>query len=243
MNTTNKTCVITGGNGHVARATAYGLADQGFQIILLVRGNIDSAQEFITTLPGSGHQVFSADVTDTASLRLVAGQIDRCDILVNCAGYTESISPLNLHDLTDEIFDKIVSINLHGTYATIREFSNLLKASGDGLIVNITSAAGLRASASNLAYGASKAGIDLLTKSLAVSLAPTVRVISIAPGYLEDGVSGTNVTPEKREWMASITPLNRVGTAKEVADVVVAYATTIKFATGAIVVLDGGRTL
>jgi len=111
------------------------------------------------------------------------------------------------------------------------------------LIVNITSAAGLRASASNLAYGASKAGIDLLTKSLAVSLAPDVRVISIAPGYLEDGVSGTNVTPERREWMASITPMNRVGTAKEVADAIVAYATVIKFTTGAIIVLDGGRTL
>jgi 3-oxoacyl-[acyl-carrier protein] reductase len=94
-----------------------------------------------------------------------------------------------------------------------------------------------------LAYGASKAGVDLLTKSLAVSLAPAVRVISIAPGYLEQGVSGTNVTPERRAWMASITPMNRVGTAKEVADTILAYATVIKFTTGAIVVLDGGRTL
>jgi 3-oxoacyl-[acyl-carrier protein] reductase len=240
---TNKTAVITGGNGNIARATALGLAQQGIRVMLLVRNNQVDAKTFVSTLPGSGHEVLEADVTDTASLRLAASQISQCDILVNCAGYTETISPAELHQLTDEIFDKIVSVNLHGTYATIREFSDLLKSSKDGLIVNVTSAAGLRASASNLAYGASKAGIDLLTKSLAVSLAPLVRVISIAPGYLEDGVSGTTVTPERRAWMASITPMNRVGTAKEVADAIVAYATVIKFTTGAIVVLDGGRTL
>ena len=239
----NKIAVITGGNGNVARATASELAKQGAKIVLLVRNNLFNAKTFISTLSGSGHQVLEADVTDTASLKLAASQINQCDILVNCAGYTETISPSELHKLTDEIFDKIVGVNLHGTYVTIREFSDLLKATGNGLIVNITSAAGLRASASNLAYGASKAGIDLLTKSLAVSLAPDVRVISIAPGYLEDGVSGTNVTPERREWMASITPMNRVGTAKEVADAIVAYATVIKFTTGAIIVLDGGRTL
>jgi 3-oxoacyl-[acyl-carrier protein] reductase len=239
----NKTAVITGGNGNVARATACELAQQGIQIVLLVHNNIADAESFVSTLPGAGHAVLTADVTDTASLKLAASQVSRCDILINCAGYTKTISPTQLHELTDEIFGKIISVNLHGTYATIREFSDLLKASGDGLIVNITSAAGLRASTSNLAYGASKAGIDLLTKSLAVSLAPLVRVISIAPGYLEDGVSGTTVTPERRSWMASITPMNRVGTAKEVADAIVAYATVIKFTTGAIVVLDGGRTL
>jgi len=241
---TNKTAVITGGNGNIARATALGLAQQGARVVLLVRKDLLDATAFIeSVLPGTGHLAMVADVTDTRSLREAATKIDSCDILINCAGYTQSISPIDLHALTDEIFDKIVRVNLSGTYATIREFSDLLKASGDGLIVNVTSAAGLRASTSNLAYGASKAGIDLLTKSLAVSLAPLVRVISIAPGYLENGVSGTTVTPERRSWMASITPMNRVGTAKEVADAIVTYATVIKFTTGAIVVLDGGRTL
>lgn len=240
----NKTAVITGGNGQIARSTALALARQGARVVLLVRKDLLGATTFVESmLPGTGHLAMVADVTDTYSLRESASKIGCCDILINCAGFTQSISPLNLHELTDEIFDKIVRINLHGTYATIREFGDLLTASGDGLIINITSAAGLKASSSCLAYGASKAGVDLLTKSLAVSMAPTVRVISIAPGYLTEGVSGSTVTPEKREWMASITPMNRVGTANEIADAIVAYATTIKFTTGAIVVLDGGRTL
>ena len=241
---TDKTAVITGGNGRVARATATALAKQGAKIVLLVRDRLEEAKAFVdSVLSGSGHRVLLADVTDTATLRSAVSQISQCDILINCAGRTEMISPSHLHQLTDDIFDNIVSVNLKGTYATIREFSDLLKVSGDGLIINLTSAAGLGASTSNLAYGASKAGVDLLTKSLAVSLAPAVRVISIAPGYLEQGVSGTNVTPERQAWMASITPMGRVGTAQEIADTIVAYATVIKFTTGAVVVLDGGRTL
>jgi NAD(P)-dependent dehydrogenase (short-subunit alcohol dehydrogenase family) len=244
-NLNGRTAVIAGAMGKVGYATAQRLADRGARIIGLVRRDVDIAQQRLNQLPNNAlnHLALLADVTDTASLKLAASQVDRCDILINCAGYTKMIRNSELHELTDEMFHKIVSVNLHGTYATIREFGDLLKASGDGLIVNITSAAGLRASTSNVAYGASKAGVDLLTKSLAVSLAPLVRVISIAPGYLEDGVSGTTVTPDKRAWMASITPMNRVGTAKEVADAILAYATVIKFTTGAIVVLDGGRTL
>ena len=241
---TDKTAVITGGNGRVARATATALTKQGAKIVLLVRDRLEEAKAFVdSVLSGSGHRVLLADVTDTATLRSAVSQISQCDILINCAGRTEMISPSHLHQLTDDIFDNIVSVNLKGTYATIREFSDLLKVSGDGLIINVTSAAGLGASTSNLAYGASKAGVDLLTKSLAVSLAPAVRVISIAPGYLEQGVSGTNVTAERQAWMASITPMGRVGTAQEIADSIVAYATVIKFATGVVVVLDGGRTL
>lgn len=244
-NLKGQTAVITGAMGKVGYATAQRLADCGARIIGLVRRDVEAAQQRLNQLPNNAlnHLALLADVTDTASLKLAASQVDRCDILVNCAGYTKMIRNSELHELTDEMFHKIVSVNLHGTYATIREFGNLLKASGDGLIVNITSAAGLRASTSNVAYGASKAGVDLLTKSLAVSLAPTVRVISIAPGYLQDGVSGTTVTPDGRARMISITPMNRVGTAKEVADAILAYATVIKFTTGAIVVLDGGRTL
>ena len=82
---TDKTVVITGGNGRIARATATALSNQGAKIVLLVRDRLGEAQAFVdSTLSGSGHQALMADVTDTGSLRSAVTQISHCDILINC---------------------------------------------------------------------------------------------------------------------------------------------------------------
>jgi len=242
----NRTAVIVGGNGQIGRAVATRLASQGAKIIILTRSNIDQANLFATQLSNDnrGHCAIYADITDVSSIESAVTQILDCDILVNSAGCNPNIKPDNFDAMTTEIFDKTIAVNLTGVYSTIRTFASLLKASGDGLIVNITSAAGLRASSSTLPYGAAKAGVDLMTKSLARSLAPVVRVISIAPGYLAEGCSGSEpVSAEKLAWKISLTPMARVAEPDDVARAVEAYATTLNYATGDIVVLDGGRTL
>lgn len=247
-NLNGQVAVITGGCGQVGYATANRLAEQGARVIAIVRRDIDQAQEMMSRLPNShlAHFAILASITDTESIKhavtQVKDQAGRCDILVNSAGTLNPIPPTKLHDLTDDIFDEIVTTNLRGVYATIREFSDLLKVSGNGLIVNISSQSGQRASNSCVAYAASKAGVDLMTRTLAKSMAPDVRVIAVSPGYLEQATSGATRIQDN-SILADGSPLKRIGIADDIASTVEAYATTIRFATGVVVLVDGGRLL
>jgi NAD(P)-dependent dehydrogenase (short-subunit alcohol dehydrogenase family) len=144
--------------------------------------------------------------------------------------------------LTDTLFDEIVQTNLRGVFATIKAFAPLLTASGDGLVVNVSSIAGFTGSGSNLAYVAAKAGVDVLTRSLAKILAPAVRVIAVSPGVVDSGfVPGRGA--DFNERAAGTMPLKRVGTVEDIASAIEACATHLRFATGSRFVIDGGRSL
>jgi len=133
-------------------------------------------------------------------------------------------------------------VNWRGQFAAIRTFAPMLQASGDGLIVSISSIAGQTGTGSSIAYCATKAGIDVMTKSLARALAPTVRVLGVAPGVVDTGfVPGRGA--EFNAKTAASTPLRRVATADDVAQAVLACATTLRFSTGTTLVVDGGRSL
>lgn len=247
-NLLGRVAVIVGGGGQVGSATAQRLAEQGAQVVLLVHRNLERANKIVSDLPRPelGHFVVQASVTDTASLKTavttIKNRAGRCDILVNTAGVLTPVSPTDLHALTDELFDEMIITNLRGVYATIREFSELLTASGDGLIVNVSSQSGQRASNSCVAYAASKAGLDLMTKTLAKSMAPNVRVLGISPGYLENATSGVTRL-QNNSVLAAQSPLQRLGTADDIASTIEACATTIRFATGTVFLVDGGRLL
>lgn len=243
-NLNNKTVVITGAIGQIGYATARRLSACGAKIIGLVHRRFEQAQEMFDHLPNSelNHRVIVADVTDSLSLKNAVKQINRCDILVNAAGTLNPIPPTDLDALTDDIFDEIVTVNLRGVYATIREFVPLLKANGEGLIINISSQSGQRASNSCVAYAASKAGLDLVTRTLGASLAPNVRVIGIAPGYLETATSGVTRI-QSNDVLSQTVPLKRIATGDDVAAAIEAYATLVTYTTGTTVLLDGGRLL
>lgn len=244
----NKVAVVAGGCGQIGYATATRLAAQGARVIVLVRRDIDRANEMMTNLPNPnlGHFAILASITDTPALQSAVQQVTqrvgRCDILVNTAGTLDPIPPSNLSALTDDIFDMIVTSNLRGVYATIREFAELLKSSGDGLIINVSSQSGQRASNSCVAYAASKAGLDLMTKTLAKSLAPTVRVVGVAPGYLENATSGvTRIICN--EVLAAEAPLKTLASGDDIARAIEAFATMLTHATGVTLLVDGGRLL
>ena len=246
-NLEGKVAVITGGGGQVVLATAIRLANQGCRIVLVARRDV---ADKLATLPRSELNHFSlvADITNSDSLKGAADQVraqaGRCDILVNSAGITRSVPPTNLDALTDDMFDEIVTVNLRGVYATIRAFTPMLKETNDGLIVNISSTAGQCASQSNLAYGAAKAGVDLMTKTLGKALAPAVRVVAVVPGVMEFATSGVAFKPPGfNDKMAELCPLKRIGYGDDIASVVEACATHIRFATGSIILVDGGRTI
>ena len=115
-----------------------------------------------------------------ATAQEVASHVNAVHVLVNTAGFTRPVPHGDLEALDDALIDSIFASNWRGVFATIRAFHPLLKESGDGLIVNVSSTAALTGVGSNIAYVASKAGLDVMGKALARALAPTVRVLTVA---------------------------------------------------------------
>lgn len=240
--------VIAGGTGAIGIASARRLGALGARCVLLYRsGSAEEAAAHAAALPGSGHSAIRADITDSATLQRAAEQVAAAHggaihILINSAGHTKAVAAADLDGLTDELIDDILRANFRGVFATIRAFAPLLKASGDGLIVNISSIAGFTGTGSNLAYVAAKAGVDVVGDALARALAPAVRVISVSPGVVDSSfVPGRG--PDFNAKAAATMPLRRVGTVDDVAAAVQACATTLRYATGTRIVIDGGRHL
>ena len=241
--------VITGGKGAIGWATAKRLAALGARIVSIDRSEPEKVQTLLDTLPkvtSGAHFALTASITDSAALNVAAEAVKqragRCDILVNSAGFTKPVAANDLEGLTDALFDEVVQTNLRGVFATIRAFTPLLKANGDGLIVNVSSIAGITGSGSNLAYAAAKAGVDLLTKALGKALAPQIRVIAVSPGVVDSTfVPGRGA--EFNEKAAATIPLKRIGHVDDTAAAIEACATTMRFATGSRFVVDGGRSL
>lgn len=241
-----RTAVITGGNGAIGSATAHRLAALGARIVLLQREEPAQAAGLIESLAGRGHFALQASVTDSGSLAAAAREVQArtggAAILVNAAGFTRPVPAADLDALDDQLIDDIFAVTWRGSFAAIRAFATQLKASGDGLVVNVSSIAAFSGLGSNLAYAAAKAAVDATTKALARTLAPAVRVLAVSPGVVDTGfVPGRDADFNTRVG-ASI-PLRRVGTADDVAAAIGACATSLRYATGSILVVDGGRHL
>ncbi len=249
----NKVAVIVGGTGGIGAACARLFAQAGAQVVITHRPDATGttaksaeAAAIIAALPGSGHHAFPADVAHSATLSAlrdaVAETYGRCDILINTAGFTKPIPHGNLDALTDELIDEMFIVNWRGQFATIRAFAPMLKASGDGLIVSVSSIAGMNGAGSSIVYGATKAGIDVMTKSLGRALAPETRVLGVSPGVVAtEFVPGRGA--EFNAKTAQTTPLKRVAQAEDVANAILACATHLTFSTGSTIVVDGGRAL
>jgi 3-oxoacyl-[acyl-carrier protein] reductase len=238
--------VITGGTGAIGRLTAQRMAALGARIAVIHRGHAQEAQSLLASLDGSGHLAIVASVTDSRSLALAAEAVKDAtggaSILVNCAGFTKPVPASDLSGLTDDLIDDIFAANWRGTFAAIRAFQPQLGAAGEALIVNVSSIAAFTGLGSNLAYAAAKAGIDALTRGLAKSLAPRIRVLAVSPGVVD-----TPFVPGRdagfNDKVGPTVPLRRVGVADDVAAAIVACCTSLCFATGSIFVADGGRHL
>jgi 3-oxoacyl-[acyl-carrier protein] reductase len=240
--------LVIGGSGGIGAAIARLFAGAGARVALThTARSAEAAAALAASLPGGGHLALPADVADTASLLAlrdaVQGQWGQAlHVLVNAAGFTKPVPHADLDALDDALIDRMFAVNWRGQFAAIRTFAPMLRASADGLVVNISSIAGQTGAGSSIAYCAAKAGIDVMGKSLARVLAPEVRVLGVAPGVVDTGfVPGRG--PEFNAKTAASTPLKRVATAGDVAEAVLACATSLRFATGTTLVVDGGRSL
>jgi 3-oxoacyl-[acyl-carrier protein] reductase len=237
--------VITGGTGAIGFATAQRLASLGAKIVLLQRAGTTQVESALAAL-GEGHLAVAASVTDSASLARAAEQVERltggATILVNCAGFTKPVPASDLDALGDQLIDDIFAVTWRGTFAAIRAFAPQLKATGEGLVVNVSSIAAFSGIGSNLAYACAKAGVDSLTKALARTLAPAIRVVAVSPGVVDTPfVPGRDAEFNTR--VGATIPLRRVGVADDVASAVAGFATSLRYATGSILPVDGGRHL
>jgi NAD(P)-dependent dehydrogenase (short-subunit alcohol dehydrogenase family) len=241
-----KVAVIIGGNGAAGFATAKRLATLGATCVLVGRSALEKGQEKLPLLDGSGHFCLNASITDSPTLinaaKEVQARLGRCDILINSAGFTKPVPAANLNDLTDDLIDDILKANFRGVFASIRAFEPLLKASGDGVIVNVSSIAAFTGVGSNLAYVAAKASLDIVSESLAKVLAPAIRVLCVSPGVVDSSfVAGRGA--DFNDKTAATTPLKRIGTPEDVASAIEACVTHLRFSTGTRIVIDGGRHL
>lgn len=245
---TGKVALVVGGAGAIGAATSRMLAAAGATIIVThmdTERDTQAAQALVAEL-GAPHAASVANVVDTPSLVALRSVIEesygRLDILVNAAGFTRPVPHADLDGLTDELIDLMLQVNWRGQFATIRTFAPLLKASGDGLVVSISSIAAFTGIGSSVAYCAAKAGIDVMTKALGRALAPEIRVLAVSPGVVDtEFVPGRGA--DFNDKVKASTPLKRIGDADDIAAAITACATMLGYSTGHTIQVDGGRAL
>ena len=241
-----RTALVVGGSGGIGSAIVRRLASDGLIVIVGYGSNSDTASELVSGLAGEGHRPWPVSVNDAGSLKALADHLSsefgHLDVLVNCAGVTRPVPHHDLIGLDDNLIDEIFRVNWRGPFATIRALQPLLAQSVDPVIVNISSIAGSTGQGSNVAYCASKAALDSMTRSLARSLAPTIRTISVSPGWAQ-GAYADQMPPEMIDRQRRETPQGRLATPDDVADAVSAVVASLRFTNGAVIPVDGGRPL
>ncbi|WP_213289136.1 SDR family NAD(P)-dependent oxidoreductase [Bradyrhizobium sp. sGM-13] len=238
--------LVTGGNSGIGKATAARLAAMGSTVVLGYNSRRSLADEVIDGLQGSRHAAMRIAIDDPTSISEAAAAVDkqygRLDALVNCGGATTPVPAADLEALTDDIFDRTVTLNLRGPFAMVRAFRPLLERGSGSAIVNISSIAARTGLGSSLAYLAAKAGVDALTIALAKVLAPRIRVFSVSPAGVDtDFVAGR--TREQLQKFAEKLPLAHLTTPDDVARAVVACIANLTSSTGIVVPVDEGRHL
>ncbi|MER9032796.1 SDR family NAD(P)-dependent oxidoreductase [Mesorhizobium sp. M0674] len=237
---TGKSALITGGARGIGLEIARTLRMAGASIVLVDR-DLDTVTNAAAGV-GADIRAFSCDVSNAQSVRDLAAAVGCCpDILVNNAGVG---SDAPTRDTSDEAWRFVISVNLDGVFYCCRTFGAMMAERGSGNIVNIGSMCGfiVTRSTNGPGYDASKAGVHMLTKSLACEWAKSgVRVNAIAPGYIT-----TPMTIDPRydisKW-EELTPMGRLGRTEEIATVVQFLASDASsYMTGAVLNVDGGYT-
>jgi 3-oxoacyl-[acyl-carrier protein] reductase len=243
---TAKVAVITGASSGIGAASARLFAEAGARVVVGYNQGADRAKAVVESLAGTGHKPMRLPLEDSAEIRkgaaAVREEFGRADILVNSAGFTRMVAHHDLEALTDELIDQVLTANVRGVFATIRAFALLLRESGDGVIVNISSGAAQSGTGSSMIYAASKAALNTMSLSLARVLGPEIRVVVVAPGMVHTGfVPGR--TEEMMAKAAMATPLKRAIEPEDVALAVISCVTHLTHTTGSIIAVDAGRHL
>jgi len=242
----NQVAVVTGAAGGIGSVICRRVAEAGAKVVLVDIKEPAEMQSLATSLPGEGHFISQTFIDNSESCAQLANRLANefgsLNLLVNSAGITTPVPHDDLESLTDEWIDRIFRVNWRGAFAMIRALKPLLEKKDSSTIINISSIASVTGVGSNVAYCASKAALDSLTRSLGRALAPKIRVVSVSPGWVL-GEYASRFSPEYIQAQVDATPIKRLATPEDVAETVLAVHTKLTLMTGNIVPVDGGRPL
>jgi NAD(P)-dependent dehydrogenase (short-subunit alcohol dehydrogenase family) len=240
--------IVTGGSQGIGQAVASRLAAEGAAVAILARTaqNVSRATDELLAR-GAQAMGVPCDVTDRAQVHSAVEQVvskfGRVTVLINHAGLFKHAPFV---DMTDEMWDEIIRVNLTGMFIVGQEVARQMVAQGlGGRIVNMSSVAGRIAHSDQTAYGVTKAGIESMTRSMAMDLAPYgIIVNAVAPGTIETPFSVGNLSEEAVAKRVGRIPLGRLGLPEEVAAVIAMLASRdAAYVTGAVLAIDGGLTV
>lgn len=242
-----RTAIVTGASRGIGRAIATRLAEDGAFVFVGYRAREKDAEESLRLVRAAGGDgaLLRADARDGAAVRDaiadVLQQRGKIDVLVNNAGVARDESFVMM---SDESWDDVLRTNLDGPFRFARAAARTMMAARSGVIVNVGSIAGHRASPGQANYAAAKAGLVGLTATLAAELARFgVRVNAVLPGFVDAGMA-KRLDHKIAERALERIPLRRFGAAREVADVVAFLASErASYVVGQAIVVDGGLTL
>jgi meso-butanediol dehydrogenase / (S,S)-butanediol dehydrogenase / diacetyl reductase len=237
-----KRVLITGGAGGIGRATVARFLEEGAQVAIL---DADEAacRRLEHDLPALDGYVV-CDVRDPEDVAQAFAELDELfggpDVLINNAGISVRHAFL---DITVEDWRRVIDVNLTGQFLLAQAAVRRMLASGGGAIVNMASTNGLTGYPYYADYNASKAGVVELTRSMALELAPTIRVNAVCPGFILTPMQAAEYTPEMQACFSSKVPLGRLGQPEDVAALLAFLASDdAAFITGQLFVIDGGET-
>jgi NAD(P)-dependent dehydrogenase (short-subunit alcohol dehydrogenase family) len=248
MTKTDRAVLITGASRGIGRAVAAAFAANGDRVAIHHRDSPDLAARLLDEMPGNGHAVVQADLTDPEAVRAMvdtaAQQLAGLDVLVNNAGVFLA------HPLLDssyqhwqQMWRRTIDTNLVAaanlTWCAVRHMR------AGGRIVNVSSRGAFRGEPDSPAYGASKAGLNALGQSLAVALAPHgIAVTTVAPGFVETDMTNEHLKPPRGDAIRAQSPFGRVARTDEIAEAVLWLASpAAEWASGTIVDLNGASYL
>lgn len=242
-----KTAIVTGGSRGIGRQTVLELARNGYAVAIVYQGNEEKANETMQMAMAEGAEAIAIKC-DVASMESVTSMVNavmekwgRVDVLVNNAGQTADGL---LMRMSEEDFDKIISVNLKGTFNCVKAVTSIMMKQRYGRIVNLSSVVGITGNAGQANYAASKAGIIGFTKSVAKELASRgITANCVAPGYVETDM--TEVLSDKiKEAILAQIPMKRCADPKEIASVIgFLVSEKANYITGQVINVDGGMVM
>jgi 3-oxoacyl-[acyl-carrier protein] reductase len=246
--------IITGSAAGLGASVAKQLAAKGCNVVINYSRSEADAKETQAACEAEGVETLlvQADVGDDAQCRRLADETmakwGRIDSLVNNAGMTKYVAHDDLEGLTPDDFADIFRINVTGVYQMIRAVAPHMKAGGLGSVVNISSTAGISGGGSSVAYAASKGALNIMTKSLARSLAPEIRINAVCPGFIGTrwqvaGAGSDEIYNARVESLEKNMPLRRANTPDDIAESVVWFVEGARWVTGETLLVDSGSHL